>query len=504
MRPLRTIALLLLLIMTMSACGPRNEASATNTPPTEEATVQIVDEPTPEPVLDATATAVEEQSEQEPTAEPMPAESTANSEDVGTSTTVEFWTADIQGERLAAYRNVADRYMAENPGVEVVIVPVEESTISMRLREAAMGKVLPDIARIGLEQLAPLLAAGLLDQSAADSTVDAIGRDDFRDGPLAMVTDAESGLASAVPFDGWIQALWYRRDLFEGNQLESPITWEQINVACDVFGHNEGLPYGITLPTDPQQNYVHQVFEQVAMSNNAWPFDDAGNVTMNTPEMISALRFYTNLQRCAPTGIQDLYDARENYETEQQPMLIYSTYIMDDLIDGSDLRDSSGKVELTKPDLAENTAFSSGLVGPNGVASYGQLTALAILDGADPIAQDVVRYFMTEGYRDIISTAPLGKIPVLESAAIEWTTLSPVFEHYSPATLGHIASGFDNMQRWLFRPDYSNREKAIIGEIEGELIIPQVIYNIVVEKSMTPETGAEWLQQQVEQLAAQR
>ncbi len=52
----------------------------------------------------------------------------------------------------------------------------------------------------------------------------------------------------------------------------------------------------MTLGTDPGQNYGHQIFEQVAISNNAWPFDDDGNVTMNTPEMIEALEFYTSLQ----------------------------------------------------------------------------------------------------------------------------------------------------------------------------------------------------------------
>ena len=81
-----------------------------------------------------------------------------------------------------------------------------------------------------------LLAAGLVDEEAASASIDLIGRGDFRDGPMRMVTNPESGLAAAVPFDGWIQALWYRRDLFEQNALEAPVTWEQINVVCDVFG----------------------------------------------------------------------------------------------------------------------------------------------------------------------------------------------------------------------------------------------------------------------------
>ena len=482
----RTIALAFIVLALLGACRSRSEPEST--PPPEQAITEVAAEaPAPtatsEPMPEPTAI---------PTVEPTP----------DGPAIIKFWTADTEGERLAAYRSVADRYMAANPNVEIVIVPVEESSMSQRLREAALGDVLPDIARLGLERMAPLIAAGLIDEAAADAAINAIGREDFRDGPLAMVTNPDSGMAAAVPFDGWIQALWYRRDLFEQAGLESPVTWEQINVACDVIGGGDAMPYAITLPTDPQQNYVHQIFEQVAMSNNAWPFDEAGNVTMNTPEMVSALRFYTNLQRCAPTGIQNLYDARENYELDQAPMLFYSTYIMDDLVEGSDLRDGGGKLELAVEDLAQQSAFASGMVGPGGAASYGQLTALAILDGADPVAQDVVHFFLADGYIDIIATAPLGKIPVLESAVQQWTTLSPIFENYSPATLGHIAAGFDTMQRWLFRPEYTNRERAVIGEIEGNLLIPRVIHNIVVEKSMTPETGAEWLQQQVEALAA--
>ena len=60
------------------------------------------------------------------------------------------------------------------------------------------------------------------------------------------------------------------------------------------------------------------------------------------------------------------------------------------------------------------------------------------------------------------------------------------------------------MQRWLFRPDYDATERAVIGDIEGRLLIPQAISNIALEGSMTPEEGAAWLQEQVEALLAER
>ena len=264
------------------------------------------------------------------------------------------------------------------------------------------------------------------------------------------------------------------------------------------------LLYGIGLGTDPGQNYGHQVFEQVAISNEAWPFDEAGNVTMDTPEMIAALEFYAGLQQCALPGPQYWRGSREAYEYGQSGMLFYSTYIMDDLVDGSGKEDGTA-VDLAYADLAARTGFAPSMEGPNGAASYGQLVAMGIMQGADPVAQDVVKFFMTDqNYQDILALAPFGKVPVLESAVDPWKNSSDYFANYPAETLESIAAGYDTMQRWLFRPDYDATERAVVGDIEGRLLIPQVLSNIAIEGTMTPEQAAAWLQEQVEALVAER
>ena len=127
------------------------------------------------------------------------------------------------------------------------------------------------------------------------------------------------------------------------------------------------------------------------------------------------------------------------------------------------------------------------------------------MKGAEPVAQDVVKFFLTsQNYLDVLALAPFGKVPVLESAVDGWSTLSPFFAYYSDETMGQIANGFESMQRWLFRPDYDATERAVVGDIEGRLLLPQVISNIALEGSMTPESGAEWLQEQVEAMLAER
>jgi len=419
-------------------------------------------------------------------------------------TVIEFWTTDNEEDRVQMYEEVAARYMELHPEVEIRIVPIEEAGISQRISTAVAANRLPDIVRMGIERVASFAADGILDEDAAMATISAIGEDDFRAGPLQMVTNPETGNYSAIPYDGWIQAIWYRQDVFDEVGLAAPITWEDITTACTTLPGNDNLLYGVGLGTDPSQNYGHQIFEQVAISNNAWPFDADGNVTMNTPEMIAALDFYTGLQECALPGPQYWRGSREAYEYGQSGMLFYSTYIMDDLVDGSGL-DAGGNVELVYEDLAGRTGFAPAMEGPNGSASYGQLVTLGIMQGADPVAQDVVQFFMTgENYQDVLSLAPFGKVPVLESAVEDWSSASDYFANYPPETLAAIAAGYDSMQRWLFRPDYDATQRAVVGDIEGRLLIPKAISNIAIEGSMTPEQAAEWLQEQVETILADR
>jgi len=142
--------------------------------------------------------------------------------------------------------------------------------------------------------------------------------------------------------------------------------------------------------------------------------------------------------------------------------------------------------------------------GPDGSASYGQLVTLGIMDGAAPEAKKVVEFFLTEGYQDILSLAPFGKVPVLKSQVAGWKALSSYFSKYSAETLDQIANGYETMGRWMFNPAYDATQRAVIGDIEGRQLIPQVLSNIALEGIMTPESGAAWLQEQVEALLAER
>jgi multiple sugar transport system substrate-binding protein len=407
---------------------------------------------------------------------------------------VELWSTDNEEYRIQAYEKVAANFMAKNADVDVRIVPIDEATVSQRIATARGANRLPDIARVGVERVAPFLADGILDVDAATKVIKELGEDTFHKGVLDLVRTPD-GKYAAVPFDGWIQALWYRADAFKKLGLNPPVKWDDIQKACETLKGKEGFLYGLTLGTDPGQNYGHQVFEQIAMSNGAFPFDKDKKVVMNSPEMVEAMAFYTGLQKCSAPGPNYWQQARQFYITGQAPMLWYSTYVMDDLVG------LQKGIEPTVQGLGDLTGFAPKMTGQRGAnATYGTLVVMTIFKGADADGSvRLLKQMLTgQDYIDILFLAPNGKIPVRTTAVEAWSK-NDIFQRYPKDVIDTVVNGYNTMQRWAFAPQMGPVERAVIGDMEGRLLVPQAVSN-VVEGKMTPQQAADWLQQRVEEL----
>jgi multiple sugar transport system substrate-binding protein len=413
-------------------------------------------------------------------------------------TVVELWSTDNEEYRIVAYEKVAESFMKANPDVDVRIVPIDEATTTQRIATARGANRLPDIARVGIERVAPFLADGILDVDAATKAIKELGESTFHKGVLDLVRTGD-GRYAAVPFDGWIQALWYRTDVFKKLGLAPPISWEDIEKAGAAIKGKEGFLYALTLGTDPGQNYGHQVFEQVAMSNGAFPFDKDKKVAMNSPEMVEALTFYTGLQKHAAPGPNYWNQARQFYITGQSAMLWYSTYVMDDLVG------LQKGVEPTVKELGNLTGFAPSMKGRRGgSATFGQLVPMAIFKGTDVDASVRLLKHMLSGedYISILFLAPNGKIPVRTTAVDAWSK-HDIFKRYPKEVIDTVVNGYNAMQRWAFAPQMGPVERAVVGDIEGRLLVPQAVSS-VVEGRMSPQQAADWLQERVEELTKAR
>ena len=294
-----------------------------------------------------------------------------------------FWTTEIEPKRMAVQQDLAERFK-KIAGIDVEIVPVEESDLSTRVVAAAAADALPDMVFVPLDYVITWLKEGILDSKAATEVIEDLGVDTFASGPLKLAAVGQGW--AALPADGWGQLLLFRKDLFAAKASEVwlgiPDTWEKILAAAQAL-HAPPKIWGMGVGTDPTQIYTQQVFEQFALSNGARLVNDCtGEVDLNTPELVQTLKFYKKLAGYSPPG--DIYwrQTREDYFSGRQAMTVWSPFILDEL---AGLRDS---VPVTAKGMGRPLHQMTGVVtairGPLGSkpAQWGQVSYFGITSGA--------------------------------------------------------------------------------------------------------------------------
>lgn len=406
-------------------------------------------------------------------------------------TVVEFWTTDNEKARMDVQEAIAADFMKIHPEIEVKVIPVDEVDVPKKLATAKAAGKLPDVCRFGLEYVAGFALEGLLDPTAATKAITDMGYTSFYKGALDLVRSPTESIWAAVPIDGWVQGIWYRKDLFAEKGLAAPTSWDTILEAAKAFYDPAAPMYGIVIGTDQGQTFTQQVFEPFALSNGATGFDKDGNIVMNTPEMVEALDYYTKLAAYGPPGATTWNECRQYYIVGQVAMMFYSPYIMDDIAGLVE------KYQVTVPDLAKNTGFCPIIQGPSGIkASYGQLVTLGIFKDTDTEAAiEFVKYVLGPKYVDILFMSPGGKVPVRKAVVDEWLK-HDVFSLYAPEVVADVAGGMDMIQRWGFM---DGNIVPLVSDVYGRKLVPIVIEKILTG-DMTPEQAAAWLQEQTEAL----
>lgn len=404
----------------------------------------------------------------------------------GDSDSITVWTTDTLPDRVKKTEAIIDRFTEES-GVEVKLVGVAEDQFTQTLTSAAASGELPDvIGSISLASVRTLAANDLLDTESAAAVVDSLGSDTFSQTALALTSDGDTQLA--VPSDSWAQLLVYRKDLFEQAGLDPPETYDQITAAAEEL--NTGDVAGFVGPTAPDDTFTQQSFEHVAIANGCELVDDAGEVVLDSSECVGAFDFYGDLvTNYSVPGAQDVDTVRAQYFAGKAAMIVWSTFILDEL---AALRDdalpSCPECKQDPTFLAENSGFVTALQGPDGgePAQFGEVTSWAIPTGdSTDAAQQFVEYLMDPGYVDWIAIAPEGKFPARagteqdpQEFVDQWAKLpvgvdrkAPLSDFYPPEVIKVLSSGPDDFDRW----GIVQGEGDLVGAILGELPVPQAV-----------------------------
>jgi multiple sugar transport system substrate-binding protein len=422
--------------------------------------------------------------------------------------TITFWSTEVQPERAAATKEIIKRF-TEQSGIGVELVLTEEDALPNLLTAAVAAGTLPDVLFHPLDFTLGWYQQGILDADAATAVINSLGSDTFAQGPLDMVT--VDGKYAAVPTDGWGQVIVYRADWFEKAGLEPPTTYDNIKIAAEALNDPANNIFGITAATDGGAVFTQQTFEHFALANGCQLVDDAGKITLNSPECVEAVTFFDDLlSNYSPAGVQDVVTTRATYFAGQAAMIVWSPFILDEM---AGLRDAAFP---SCPECTDDPAFLakvSGIVpafsGPSGSpAQYGQISYMGITTNADvEAAQQFLEFWFNDGYLDWLAVSPEGKFPMrrgtsenptqfidgwkgLETGVDRKATLGSIYSEDVINTLIEGASSFD---RWGF----PQGQGPLVTALYESLVVPRLLRD-TLDNTLTPAQAVEEMQTEME------
>ena len=160
------------------------------------------------------------------------------------------------------------------------------------------------------------------------TSLDTLDPETFTDSALELTADGDDQLA--IPSESWIQLLVYRQDLFDEAGLAAPTTYDDVLAAAEELDSSEVAGFvGANVAGDA---FTAQTFEELGLGNDCELVDDEGEVTFDSDECVEALDFYGELQRdYSVNGAQDVDTTRASYFAGQAAMIIWSSFILDEL-----------------------------------------------------------------------------------------------------------------------------------------------------------------------------
>ena len=393
---------------------------------------------------------------------------------------ITVWTGDTLPDRVDATKRIIEKFTAAT-GIQVELVGVDEDQFNQTLTSAAAAGELPDV--IGSQPLASvrtLAANQLVDTAATADVVAALGADTFDQRALELTRDGDAQLA--VPSDAWSQLLYYRKDLFDAAGLPAPTSYDAILNAARTL-NRPGLA-GFAGATAAGDAFTQQTFEHVALANGCEMVDPAGEITIAAPPCVGALTFYRDLiTNYSVPGAQDVDTVRASYFSGQAAMIVWSTYLLDELAGlRNDALPSCPECTADPRFLARSTGIVAGLQGPDGrqPAQFGEVTSWTIpVDANVDAAKRFVQFMLSDGYVDWLAIAPEGKFPVRNGPSAgsdeyvtTWKTLpagvdteAPLGDVYGPEVLAVLEAGPGAFTRWGITQGQGDLIGASLGEL---------------------------------------
>jgi len=422
---------------------------------------------------------------------------------------IELWTTEVEPSRRRAIEYLMNGFSVLADSVRVRVVAMEENTLVARVIEAAAAGNLPAVIDADSNLLAMLADHDLLDADAAGGIVGETGPPRFFRGPARTFSTADGSGYYAVPFHGWIQAIWYRSDWFKEAGLPPPDDWQSILGAARHFTDPVAGRYGILIGTD-MDLYAQQVFTQLARSNGVTALDRIDGPAFSSDAMIETLEFYGKLAEFAPPGPRT-WRSRDLYFEGRLAMIFYSTFFMGNLVLPPETRSPAKTADKPTGEAADRRVANLfaktemvPVISNRAQGTYVTINGLALTRQRDPAAaaaaKTLVRLLLQpDAYVEWLHMAPGGMLPILRDTVETepfFRDAKGVFRRLGWNRIRSLVETFDNVDTQDSVDPASILERARISQNK---IVPRMIQRAVFGGSPAAEAAA-WARAEVEKL----
>lgn len=378
--------------------------------------------------------------------------------------TIQFMHQQVEQERQDAIQKIIDGFEAQNPGIKVEQMPVNEDDYDTKVIALGGSGQLPAIIELGQDQAKANVKNQFTDLKAVADVIASKGESEFFEGVLPVVKTEDGSNYIGVPVSGWVQGIWVNKAMLAQKGFDLPESWNDVLEIAKAFYDTSNKMYGISIPTSDSA-FTEQVFSQFALSNNANVFDGAGNVTFDTKEMKEAMEFYAELAKYSMPGSTQVADVRDAFVSQNAPMALYSTYILGRIIEAGFMDD----LAIVLPTNKES-------------AAYGTITVLSISEGIEEAQTEAAKKFLSYLLEDAhniewLHIAPGGVQPVLKAVGNDEAYLNhPTIQAFASIS-DDIANTFNNLQVF---GSIDGKNFEAMGDITNKGIISKALNNIII------------------------
>ena len=403
---------------------------------------------------------------------------------------IRFWSDQSEPWQQEVIKAMIADFEAKNPDIKVEVEYIGWKDRQPKMTAAIATNTEPEVALLSSQYATSLPAQGVL-ATLDDVVADMGGEDVFFGASLSLAK--YKGHFYSVPYTTLPVVLWYRKDRLAEAGLQPPTNWEELyNAAKILTEKGKGSYFGLGTPFG-RSEWTDETFRALGLwATGGKVFDENGNVIINSPETVRALKYYKSLYPFTPTGSEtwSYAETMNSFISGTAAMTIYFGRTLKNLE-----QYSPDILKVTGAILPPKDKFHRTTNPPQSIGIFAK--------SKNPEAgKKFLKFFLTsDHYIKFLWATPGHNVPVLKAKAEAWRQNELLKSH--PDIVDVLLKACD--------PDIGFSPTKAPGntvaspywkEIRGAMVIPDAVQKVTL-KNEDPQKVAEWMEKEIKRIISE-